>query len=410
VRVFPETPFRIGAYHPNVTVAALLSAYALTFPPIQGPVEPNYAATWERVKNNISTRYFARQQRKDEMEKLFGKYGPIASKAKSKEEFSSAVNGMIRDFGDSHFDFLTTEDQGFYTFGSFIRQDLPDLPHIGAWFKKSGDGYTVQMVLQGTPAAEHDIRKGDLVTLIDGKPFLPVSPLRSKIGEKVKLTLKRQGQTLEKEVEVRAAKGMNLFLEATRNSVKIIDHGGKKIGYIHLWTMANDDFRNALSNAVYGRLKDTDGFILDIRDGFGGRPEGFGDPFFRPEANLEWKMSPSAGFTQLFGYGRPLVVITNEGSRSAKEVFAYLIKKSGRGTLVGTTTAGHVLGTSPVPVDDWGMLEIPMVDVIADGIRIEGKGIAPDVEVKPEFDSSGKDMHLAKALEVVTAKIGAGFR
>src|SRR5262249_40606869 len=154
---------------------------------------------------------------------------------------------------------------------------------------------------------------------------------------------KRKGQTMDKTVDVSSAKGTNLFLEATRNSVKTIVFGGKKIGYIHLWTMINDDFRNALSNAVYGRLKDTSGLILDIRDRFGGRPEGFGDPFFRPEMNLEWKFSPSAGQKQLFGYQRPLVVLINEGSRSAKEVFSQIIKKSHRATLVGTTTAGNVL-------------------------------------------------------------------
>ena len=299
---------------------------------------------WTRVENMISTRYYNRADRKDEMTKLFAKYAKPASEAKSKEAFSDTVNAMIKDFGDSHFHFLTTEDQGYYTFKSLMDANLADAPHVGAWFKKTSDGYTVQMVLNGMAAENADLRKGDLVVAVDNKPFSPIGSLQSLIGRKAKLTVKRKEQTLEKEVDVHGAKGMNLFLEATRNSVKVIEYEGKKIGYIHLWTMANDEFRNALSSAVYGRLKDTDGFILDIRDGFGGRPEGFGDPFFRPESNLEWKFSPSSGNKQLFGYGRPLVVLINEGSRSAKEVFSHIIKKSKRGVLVGTTTAGHVLG------------------------------------------------------------------
>ena len=51
------------------------------------------------------------------------------------------------------------------------------------------------------------------------------------------------------------------------------------------------------------------------------------------------------------------------------------------------------------------MLEIPIVDVIADGVRLEGKGVSPDIEVKPEFDENGKDLQLAKALEVVFGQI-----
>ncbi len=242
---------------------------------------------------------------------------------------------------------------------------------------------------------------------IDGKPFSPVLPFKDRAGQKSTLTVRRDGHLFEKSVEVRAARGMNLFLEATRNSVRVIEHEGKSLGYIHLWTMVSDDFRNALSSAVYGRLSNTDGFILDLRDGFGGRPEGFGDPFFRPEANIEWKFGAAATQKQLFGYGRPLVVLINEGSRSAKEVFSHILKRSRRATLVGTTTAGHVLGTSPLPIDEWAILEIPMVDVVADGVRLEGVGVSPDVEVKPEFDASGVDRVLQKGIEVLLQKVMA---
>jgi carboxyl-terminal processing protease len=388
------------------TLAAALSIVSgLPFLAQPSHSADDFKSLWDKVESSISMRYYDRVARKDEMAKLFEKYGKLARNAKSRGEFSDTVNAMIRDFGDSHFDFLTTEDQGFFTFKSLADPNVPDSPHIGAWFKRTSDGYTVQMVLDGMPAESAGIRKGDLIVKIGGRPFTPISSLKDFVGKKADLTIRRNGETIQKSVDVRAAKGMNLFLEATRNSVRILEHEGKKIGYIHLWTMAGDDFRNALSNAVYGRLKDTDGFILDIRDGFGGRPEGFGDPFFRPEASLEWRFGPSAGMTQLFGYGRPLVVIINEGSRSAKEVFSHIIKKSRRGILVGTTTAGHVLGTTPLALEDWAMLEIPMVDVLADGVRIEGKGVSPDVEVKPEFDETGKDLHLAKALEVVLGQI-----
>ena len=287
-----ESKWSPSAYPLTVIVSTLFSSLSLLAPayfaPIQEPEKPiDFKALWTRVENMISTRYYNRVGRKEEMEKLFAKYSKPASEAKSKTEFSDAVNAMIRDFGDSHFDFLTTEDQGYYTFRSLMDSNLPDAPHVGAWFKKTSDGYTVQMVLNGMPAETADLRKGDLVVSVDNKPFSPIGSLRDLIGKKAKLTVKRRGQTMEKEVDVRGAKGMNLFLEATRNSIKVIEYEGKKIGYIHLWTMANDEFRNALSGAVYGRLKDTDGFILDIRDGFGGRPEGFGDPFFRPASNLE---------------------------------------------------------------------------------------------------------------------------
>jgi carboxyl-terminal processing protease len=387
-----------------VTLAALLTALA-SFQAQTAEPPTDFATLWKRVKYSISMRYYARQMRQEEMERLFSKHGPAASRAKSRREFGDAVNAMIRDFGDSHFDFLTPDDQGFYALGSLVRKDLPEAPHIGAWFKKLPDGYTVQMILNATPAEEAGLRKGDLVLSVDGQPFSPIASLRNKIGHKVNLSVRRKGQTFAKTVEVRGSKGMQLFLEATRNSARVMEQDGKKIGYFRLWTMAGDEFREALASAVYGPLKDTDGFILDLRDGFGGRPEGFGDPFFRPEARIEWKFGAASAGRQLFGYQRPLVLLVNGGSRSAKEVFSHILKRSGRATLVGTTTAGHVLGTSPFLLEDWALLEIPMVDVIADGERLEGKGVRPHVEVSTELDENGKDLQLAKALEVVIDKI-----
>ena len=144
----------------------------------------------------------------------------------------------------------------------------------------------------------------------------------------------------------------------------------------------------------------TDAFILDIRDGFGGRPERFFDTFFLPGSKIEWSRGGGTPTTQYFGYAKPVIVLVNEGSRSAKEVAAHLFKSSKRGTLVGKTTAGHVLGTSPMRVNDWSILEVPMVSLKVDGIDLEGHGVSPDIEVAPEFDGDGTDRILAKGIEI----------
>jgi carboxyl-terminal processing protease len=279
-----------------------------------------------------------------------------------------------------------------------------EMAHIDAWFRPGKDGYTVQMVLNGGQAEKAGLRKGDLVVSIENQPFTPVQSMMPYIGKEATIRFKRGGKEFQGKVEVQQDPAMQMFLDASRRSTKVIEHGGKKIGYFHLWTQANDSFRNALSNAVYGPLSQTDAFILDLRDGFGGRPEGFADPFFRPESTLEWKMNPNApGMKQLFGYQRPLVVLINEGSRSAKEVLSQILKSSKRATLIGSTTAGHVLGTSPMPIEDWAYLEIPMVEVITDGVRLEGKGVEPNIALPAEFDAEGNDLHLKRALEFLTA-------
>jgi carboxyl-terminal processing protease len=337
------------------------------------------------------------------MENLLDKYEQRAKSAKDKAEFAKDVNDMIADFGDSHFGFFTKSDQGFYVMESLVKKGGTEMANVGAWFRPAPGGYDIQMLLNGSAAEAAGLRKGDVVTQVDGAPFTPIDSLASKVGQKAKFAFTRNGKPMSADVDVSSASGSEFFLDATKASIKVIETGGKKYGYIHLWTMSSEDQKNALANAVFGKLKDTDGFILDIRDGFGGRPEGFGDPFFRPDVKLAWQ-SPGYTNTELFGYQRPLVVIINKGSRSAKEVFAFIMKTSKRATLVGEKTGGNVLGTSPSAVSDWGYLEIPMVDVITNGVRLEKVGVTPDVVVPKEFDDNGKDLFVEEAVKVLSKK------
>lgn len=361
----------------------------------------DFAKTWISVRSAIEGRYWDRAKEHDRMEKLLDRFEPIAKSAKTENEFGKTVNEMIDAFGDSHFGFFTRSDQSFYVMQSLTKKEAETFPEIGAWFHTADDGYTIQMVFDGGGAAKAGLRKGDRVVGVDGVPFTPVDSLRNKIDHKARFKVMRGDKAMTVEIPVEKVDGARLFLDATRNSERIIDFGGKKYGYIHLWTMASEDQKSALAGAVYGKFRDTAGIILDIRDGFGGRPEGFGDPFFRPEATLSWQFGPSAKVDQPFGYQRPLVVLINKGSRSAKEIFAYIMKSSKRATLVGERTGGNVLGTVPSPVGDWAFLEIPMVDVAVNGERLEKVGVAPDVAVAPEFDAQGKDLYVAKALEVL---------
>lgn len=363
----------------------------------------DFARAWTGIRNAIESRYYARTEQHDKMLTLLTKYEAKAKVAKDRPEFEKDVNDMISDFGDSHFGFFTKSDQGFYLMQSLVKKDSTEMAHVGAWFKPEGGGYAIQMLLNGGSADGAGLRKGDVVTQIDGQPFTPVDSLMDKVGKKVTLSFTRAGKPMTAEVEVHKANGHDFFLNATKASEKIIDYNGKKYAYIHLWTMADEEEKSALAGSVIGMFRDTDGFILDIRDGFGGRPEGFGDPFFRPEVKLAWQ-TPLFTQNELFGYQRPLVLLINKGSRSAKEVFSFIMKRSKRATLVGETTGGNVLGTFPSPVGDWGYLEIPMVDVKADGVRLEKVGVAPDVAVSKEFDDAGKDQYLAEALKILSKK------
>ncbi|MBX3119727.1 MAG: hypothetical protein KF784_11725 [Fimbriimonadaceae bacterium] len=353
---------------------------------------------WAKTRGAIAARYYAKDTQKAKMDGLLNKYEAPAKAAKTADEFRDVVNRMIAEFGDSHFEFMTKADQGYYMMRNLLNPEAEAMPHIGVWFKKVNGQWIAQMVLNDMPGARAGIQKGDVFKSINGKPFSPVQSLADWVDKTAKITVSRNGQEMAKDVDVESMRPADMFLRASQRSVKTIDYNGKKYGYMHMWALLpRQDFKDALAAGV-SRNMNTDGFILDLRDGFGGRPEGFADLFYAPGIKVEYGAG-NINMTSKMGYDKPLIVLINEGSRSAKEVLSHVLKSSKRATLIGKTTAGHVLGTSPMLIDDWAVLEIPMVNVIVEGVTLEGVGVSPHIKVDPEYDPAGTDLVVKRALE-----------
>ena len=136
--------------------------------------------------------------------------------------------------------------------------------------------------------------------------------------------------------------------------------------------------------------RDATGFILDLRTNRGGlitsaqRTVGL----FFPRSVPMGVVVTRAGRHSIErsrparwgGTAAPLAVLIGGGSHSSAEVFAYVVHHHGRGVLVGSTTAGEVLGARPHRLDDGGDLFISETDFHRlEGGRLEGKGVDPDI-------------------------------
>ena len=101
-----------------------------------------------------------------------------------------------------------------------------------------------------------------------------------------------------------------------------------------------------------------------------------------------------------FQWRKPVALLVNGGSRSGKEVFAYGFRKHRIGSVVGSRTAGAVVGGRPFLVEPGMLLYLAVLDVRVDGERLEGRGVTPDVEVPFEVPyAAGADPQLEAALE-----------
>ena len=106
-------------------------------------------------------------------------------------------------------------------------------------------------------------------------------------------------------------------------------------------------------------------------------------------------------------FTKSLVVMMNEYSASAAEIYAGAIQDYGIGKIVGTQSYGKGVVQQIYDLGDGTSLKITIADYYTPkGRNINGKGITPDVEIAYEFDESDPeaDNQLEKAIEVLKSE------
>jgi carboxyl-terminal processing protease len=355
------------------------------------------------------------------------KYEPQAEKAKSTEEVAIAINQMLSELRTSHTRLYTQAEPAYYQllgiFEGFtelqeaVKKHLPNeeltYSGIGA-FTKEIDGKTfVSAILDKSPAAIAKLQVGDEVLAADSQPYQPIKSFQDQAGQKVKLLIQRTPEPdSQKEIaiEPKLYNPTQMFLEAQQASVEIVERNNRKIGYIHVWSRVGNerDLQQFEEELIYGRLREADGLILDLRDGWGGVSMSY--------LNLLTGRSPNVlnidreGRQNSIDYAwkKPVVALVNEGSRSAKEILAFGFQKYNIGPVIGATTAGYVIAGRPFLMKDGSLLYLAVVDVYVDGERLEGVGVTPDLLVaSPLPYSQGADPQKEKAIEVMLEAIAS---
>jgi carboxyl-terminal processing protease len=69
-----------------------------------------------------------------------------------------------------------------------------------------------------------------------------------------------------------------------------------------------------------------------------------------------------------------------------------------------------VLAGRLFPIDNRCSLYLAVFDILLDGERVEGVGVAPDVEVQQDALSSGKDLQLDRARAILADKMRANAK
>ena len=99
----------------------------------------------------------------------------------------------------------------------------------------------------------------------------------------------------------------------------------------------------------------------------------------------------------------PMVVLQNESSASAAEIFAGAMQDFKKGTVVGTQSYGKGVVQNTFPFSDGSAVKLTVKKYYTpDGRNINGKGTTPDVKVE---NTANKDKQLDAAKDILIKKV-----
>ena len=216
-----------------------------------------------------------------------------------------------------------------------------------------------------------------IISRIYGSPgtevLIAYSDERGEKSEKKLMRTKRSG----------AAVGPNGILYfAVEFEAKRLDNG---IGYIRLNTF-QQPLVPQISNAI-NSMGNAPGIIFDLRGNAGGEIEGIPDLFLNKRVLLYLRRARN-GETKMYfdpandAYKGHLVLLIDQLSGSACELFAGCMQATGRAVVVGERSPGAVMESDMMVFPKGSIFMYPVAQLATpDGTVLEGHGVVPDLEV-----------------------------
>ena len=353
-------------------------------------------------------------------------YRSRVAQASSRLEKAAVINEMLAELQTSHTYLYTADEPAYYQLlGIFyprssdlqaeLQETFPEgkIEYVGIGIvTQEIEGQTfVKAVLDGSPAAAAGLQVGDQILSVAGQPFQPIQSFVDQADQPVSLQIQKSSdadtqQTIT--VTPQRYDGVTMFLDAMADSIEVIETAGQKIGYVHIWSYAGEQYQRKLEDELlYGRLREADALVLDLREGWGGAPLTALN-FYTARGPSVTNISRSGQETTYHSqWKKPVVMVANEGSRSAKEILAYGFQQYDIGPVVGSTTAGAVIAGRPFVLPGGYLLYVAVADVYVDeAVRLEGVGVTPDVDVPlplpyAQGDDPQKEQAIATALELL---------
>lgn len=281
-------------------------------------------------------------------------------------------------------------------------------------YMASRDGRTIVIApIEDTPADRAGIKPLDEIIKVDDKNVMGmdsdevVKMLRGPAGKPVTIQIRRKN--VDKLIPVKIVREI-IKIKTVR--MEMLNDGIAYIKLNHFNLKTDGELRAAIKKAADKKAK---GIIMDLRNNPGGLLDVCVDVTsqFIPKGVVVGMKGrfDKANDTLYAKDGRannlPLVVIVNEGSASAAEIFAGAVKDHKRGTIVGMKTFGKGSVQTLFNLPDGSGIYVTIARYhTPSGFVLDHKGLQPNIKVEGEPKKDKKeDKQLQKALGVLKQKI-----
>ena len=239
---------------------------------------------------------------------------------------------------------------------------------VGVQFTIKNDTVHVAGVIKGGPSEKVGILAGDRIISIDGEEYVgkevtneeTMHRLKGEKGTEVKVQVLRRGQHTP----------ISFTIQRCDIPLKRIDATymlNDKLGYRKISKFGETTYHEMLVALAQLSEQNFEGLVVDLRGNGGGYLASAINMIneFLPENNLivytqgrmfrrEDYMSDGRGSYQSL----PLIVLTDETTASAAEIFSGAIQDNDRGIIIGRRTFGKGLVQQPIEFGDGSMIHL----------------------------------------------------
>ena len=311
------------------------------------------------------------------------------------EVMDSAINGVLQSL-DPYSAYMSPE-----LFKEMQTDTRGEFGGLGIEIGMEAGVVKVISPIEGTPAEKAGIKAGDYIVKIgnkqvQGKSLMEaVKLMRGPVGTSIELTVRRKG--VKKPLDFKI---IRKIIEIQSVNSKVISKE-QNIGYVRLKSFnENSDSQFLKSIKNFEKNIKIKGYVIDLRNNPGGlltQAINITD-FFLDDGEIVSTKGRTVSETRKFFAkkgdevkGKPVVVLINNGSASASEIFAGALKDHKRAIIIGESSYGKGSVQSIIPLKNGGGMRLTISKYyIPSGKSISEVGVTPDILV----EENGKDFKI----------------